>query len=167
MDKRWILILVILIIGLGSMYYIVDHSNTVGSAITTFSKTTITIPDDFSVGDSGNDYVELYNKKNSEKITIKDNGKGNTASKTLKKLSEDYGNNDYDNITNNTERINKQKVYNLYLTNDNGTEQISVFYRQNHTYTAIFENFKNDGNIEKNLKFIIETMTPDYKQGKD
>ena len=45
MDKRWILIIIIAIIGLSSMYLIVDESMTVGSAITTFSKTTITIPE--------------------------------------------------------------------------------------------------------------------------
>lgn len=63
MDKRWLIIIIIFIIGLGSMYYIVDNSNTVGSAITTFSKTTITIPEGFSVGDTSSDSVELYSKK--------------------------------------------------------------------------------------------------------
>ena len=35
MDKRWVLIIIIAVIGLGSMYMIIDNSMTVGSAITT------------------------------------------------------------------------------------------------------------------------------------
>ena len=68
MDKRWVLIIIIAVIGLGSMYMIIDNSMTVGSAITTFSKTTITIPDGFSVEDTGNNVLELYNKNNNKKI---------------------------------------------------------------------------------------------------
>ena len=79
MDKRWILIIIIAIIGLSSMYLIVDNSMTVGSAITTFSKTTITIPEGFSVEDTNNNLVTLYNKNNDERIEIYDFGKGNTV----------------------------------------------------------------------------------------
>lgn len=49
----------------------------------------------------------------------------------------------------------------------NGTNQISAFYRQNHTYVLVMEEFKNPDDINKNLEFIITTMTPDYKQAQD
>lgn len=168
MDKRWLLIIIIFIIGISSMYYIVDNSNTVGSAITTFSKTTITIPKNFSVGDTGASFVELYNKQNSEKITIYDNGKGNTAVDDLKNITAAYQETtDYINITNKTEKIANQTVYSAYLVDENGTDQISTFYRQKHTYTLVIEDFKNTDDINTNLKFIITTMTPDYKQAQD
>ena len=44
MDKRWIGIIIILIIGLGCMYIIVDNSNSVGNAVTVISDVTITLP---------------------------------------------------------------------------------------------------------------------------
>lgn len=168
MDKRWLIIIIIFIIGLGSMYYIVDNSNTVGSAITTFSKTTITIPEGFSVGDTSSDSVELYSKKNPEKITIYDYGKGNTAISDLKNITALYQENaDLTNITNKTENISDQTVYSIDLMDGNGTNQISAFYRQNHTYVLVMEEFKNPDDINKNLEFIITTMTPDYKQAQD
>ena len=62
MDKRWIGILIILIIGCCCMYFIVDSSTTVGNAMTVVNKTVVTLPNHFSIEESGRDYAKIVNK---------------------------------------------------------------------------------------------------------
>ena len=76
MDKRWILILIILIVGGYCTYNIVDSSTTVGDAITVVNKSVITIPKDFSIADTDKNSVDLIDNKDNKKIHIEDIGKG-------------------------------------------------------------------------------------------
>ncbi|MBE6504023.1 MAG: hypothetical protein E7Z76_07055 [Methanobrevibacter sp.] len=168
MDKRWVLIIIILIIGLGSMYIIVDNSTTVGSAITTFSKTTITIPDGFSVEDTSNSVLELYNKNNNEKIQIFDMGKGNTVKEmhtnfTATLLEQQ----DFENITNRTFDLDDINITQTILKSENDTFVISSFYQYNHTYIIIMVGYDNLDTTTQDLDCILYTLRPDYKQAQD
>lgn len=168
MDRRWILIIIILFIGLGAMCCIVDNSDTIGSAITTFGKTTITIPDGFSVGESTGDHVELYNKKNSELITIYDFGKGNNAEEILKNVTDyELYMTDYINQTNKTIKIDDVELHESDLQSENGTTYTFSFYHDKYTYIIQMEGYKDTNKINEDLKFIICTMHPDYKQAQD
>ena len=159
MDKRWVLIIIILIIGLGSMYIIVDNSTTVGSAITTFSKTTITIPDGFSVEDTSNSVLELYNKNNNEKIQIKEMHTNFTAT-----LLEQQ---DFENITNRTFDLDDINITQTILKSENDTFVISSFYQYNHTYIIIMVGYDNLDTTTQDLDCILYTLRPDYKQAQD
>lgn len=168
MDKRWALIIIILVVGVGSMYYIVDNSNTVGSAIATFSKTTITIPDGFAVSGSESYSVELYNKKNTEKIEILDFEKRRDIKNILGNMSAAFQEqDDYDNITNKTVKINKVTVYQSMLKSDNDTLIISCFYKDHRAYCILMNGYESMKKVNEDLDFIIETMHPDYKQSQD
>ncbi|WP_410320248.1 hypothetical protein [Methanobrevibacter sp.] len=168
MDRRWILIIIILFIGFGAMCCIVDNSDTIGSAITTFGKTTITIPDGFSVGESTGDHVELYNKKNSELITIYDFGKGNNAEEILKNVTDyELYMTDYINQTNKTIKIDDVELHESDLQSENGTTYTFSFYHDKYTYIIEMEGYKDANKINEDLKFIICTMHPDYKQAQD
>lgn len=168
MDKRWVLIIIILIIGLSSLYIIVDNSTTVGSAITTFSKTTITIPDGFSVEDTSNNILELYNKNNNEKIQIYDMGKGNTVKEmhtnfTAILLEEQ----DFENITNKTFDLDNINITQTILKSENETFVISSFYQYNHTYIIIMTGYDDLNTTTQDLNYILCTLRPDYKQAQD
>ena len=169
MDKRWILIIIIAIIGLSSMYLIVDESMTVGSAITTFSKTTITIPEGFSVEDTSSNIVTLYNKKNNEKIEICDFGKGNTVKEmqtniTAEILQEEGLN----NVTNRTFNLDDTEINQTILKNgSNSKVVISYFYKYNHTYSIIMTGYKKLNTTTQDLDCILYTLRPDYKQSQD
>ena len=63
-----IMIIGILIVGISCMYVVVENSTTIGKAITTFSKTSITLPNGFSVGETDSKSAQLYNKQNNEKL---------------------------------------------------------------------------------------------------
>ena len=168
MDKRWILIIIILIAGLGTMYYIVDNSNSVGSAIVTFGKTTITIPENFSVVGSGDGYVELHNKINSEDITIFDYGKGNTVKNNIQNsIAEITKDKEYELIGNSTKKINDVSIYNVDFKFENETVRICGFYNNNHTYLMMVNGYDDLNKSTSDLKFIIDTMVPDYKQKQD
>ena len=169
MDKRWILIIIIAIIGLSSMYLIVDESMTVGSAITTFSKTTITIPEGFSVEDTSNNLLTLYNKNNNEKIEIYDFGKGNTIKEMQTNItSEILEEEGLNNVTNRTINLEDTEISQTILKNgSNSKVVISYFYKYNHTYSIIMTGYKKLNTTTQDLDCIIYTLRPDYKQSQD
>ena len=87
------MIIAILIVGVSCMYFIVDNSTTVGNAITTFSKSSVTLPFGFSVGETNTESAKLYNKQNNETINIHDKGKGNHVKEATDNITETYENN--------------------------------------------------------------------------
>lgn len=169
MDIRWALIIIILIVGLGSMYLIVDNSNTVGSAIVTFGKTTMTLPDGFSVERTNEFSVELYNKQNRvESIDVYDFGEEKQAKTCLKNFTKIQREiEDYDKVVNSSTKIHNVKIYQTNMTNENGTDYFCSFYYQNHTYLVVMENYKDTSKIREHLEFIMDTMHRDYKQSPD
>ena len=169
MDKRWILIIIIAIIGLSSMYLIVDNSMTVGSAITTFSKTTITIPEGFSVEDTSNNLLTLYNKNNNEKIEIYDFGKGNTIKEMQTNItSEILEEEGLNNVTNRTINLEDTEISQTILKNgSNSKVVISYFYKYNHTYSIIMTGYNKVNTTTQDLDWILCTLRPDYKQSQD
>ena len=169
MDKRWILIIIIAIIGLSSMYLIVDESMTVGSAITTFSKTTITIPEGFSVEDTSNNLLTLYNKNNNEKIEIYDFGKGNTIKEMQTNItSEILEEEGLNNVTNRTINLEDTEISQTILKNgSNSKVVISYFYKYNHTYSIIMTGYNKVNTTPQDLDWILCTLRPDYKQSQD
>lgn len=164
MDKRWLGILIILVIGVSCMYLVADTSDTVGSAIAVVNKTTITIPHSFSKIDSDSDSILLANKNTNEKIYLKDLGKVDKANETfnrqLRSLSEDMV-----IINNSTKTINNVPVYTFYY--QDGSEynnSISYFYTCQHTFYMKMSGHENINDIDKNIEFILDTIQPDYKQ---
>ena len=168
MDKRVIGIIIILIIGIGCMFFIASNSNNVGSAITTFSKTIVTLPNGFSVGETNEQVAELYNKRTPERINISDLGKNDSSLKAfeddLNSLSKDSNVNE---ITNSTRTVNNIKVYTITYKANDETKYSSFVYTSNHTYCINMTGFDDADKVNNDLDFIIKTIQPDYKQGKD
>lgn len=168
MDKRIIMIIAILIVGISCMYVIADNSTTIGKAITTFSKTSITLPNGFSVGETDAKSAQLYSKKSNEEITIHDQGKGDSTKKKFENITDTYNNNpNYSNINETTITVNNITVLQLNMEKNNTLSSSSVFYEYNHTYLVEFSGFKDMNELNNDLKFIIATLQPDYKQAQD
>ncbi|WP_405304264.1 hypothetical protein [Methanobrevibacter sp.] len=168
MDKRVIGIIIILIIGTGCMYYTASNSNTIGSAITSFSKTIVTLPNGFSVGETTDKVAELYNKNTPERINISDLGKNDSSLKqfenALKSLGKNWNVND---ISNSTRTVNDIKVYTIAYKDNDESKYSSFAYVCNHTYCINMSGYDNVDKVNADLDFIIKTIQPDYKQGKD
>lgn len=171
MDKRWILILIILIVGGYWTYTVVDSSTTVGDAITVVNKTVITLPNDFSILDSDKNSVDLIDEKNNEKIHIEDMGKGDTALETFNNeiysLSESS---DIHIIKNSTFNVGNTTVHKSDLqnfTNDMSNVSLICLYSSGHTFSIKFEGYSDENALNEDLNFIVTTISPDFKQSQD
>ena len=168
MDKRVIMIIAILIVGISCMYVIVDNSTSIGKAITTFSKTSITLPNGFSVGETDSKSAQLYNKRSNEKINIYDLGKGDSTKEKFKNVTDIYKNNpDCHDLNETTRTVNNITILQLNMEKNNTLSSRAVFYDYNHTYLVDINGFEDMNKLNNDLEFIVSTLQPDYKQGKD
>lgn len=171
MDKRWILILIILIVGGYCTYNIVDSSTTVGDAITVVNKSVITIPKDFSIADTDKNSVDLIDNKDNKKIHIEDIGKGDIALETFnREISLLSGSPNIHLLKNSTLNAGNMTIYKSDLenyTNDLTNVSLAYIYSSGHTFAIKFEGYSNENELNKDLKFMVNTISPDYKQAQD
>lgn len=171
MDKKWILIIIILIVGCFLMYNIVDSSTTVGNAITVVNKSVVTLPDGFSIGESEKNSVELLDEKTGEKIYVTDLGKTNSAEEEYSEALQSLEYDPYISIINNsTSKINNINTYTITLENHtvNTTNVcLAYIYSSNHTFSIEFQNYSDNNRLNDDLNFIVSTISPDFKQSQD
>ncbi|WP_405270115.1 hypothetical protein [Methanobrevibacter sp.] len=171
MDKRWILILIILVVGGYWTFTVAESSTTVGDAITVVNKSVITLPDDFTIADSDKDSVDLIDKKDNRKIHIEDIGKGDLAYETFNReinsLSETSNIHLLKNSTLNAGNITIYKSDLENYTNDLKNVSIAYIYSSGHTFAIKFEGYPNENDLNKDLKFMVTTIAPDFKQAQD
>lgn len=170
MEKQWIYIIIILIFGVACLFFIVDSATTLGSANVYVDKFTVTIPDSLNVDESGKTLVKLINRKTNEMITIEDLGKGDLVNKDMSsrmnKLA-NYG--EISEIENSTVQVNGKILPTIFYknsTNDN-INQATYFLKHNHTFLIIVTDFQDNNTLLNDIDFIINTLTPDYKQKQD
>ena len=172
MDRRWLFIFIIMIIGVCCMYSIVMSSTTVGSAIADINKTTISMPDGFSKGHSDDGSLELVNKKNDENIYIKDLGKNDSSKvefdkklKSLKTAADVTINENKTNVFNNI------TTYTVYYTNSSDSQafnrSMSYIYNAGHTFYIKLTGYTDIDKLNRDLEYIVTTMQPDYKKSQD
>lgn len=172
MDRRWILILIIIILAVCCGYYIASNSDNVGNAIIDINKSTAVLPPSFSVGGTELDSVSLYQKNATAKIFIKDLGKGKFASDKIKKINKTLSNDPNIKILDDSNNISQDReIYTLYYQNYSDTESFnqSVSYLNtiNHTFLLKCSGFDDINQIDKNLNFLAETIKPDYKKSQE
>lgn len=168
MDKRWIYILVILIIGVSCLYLIVESSTTIGKATVSVNSFLVTAPDSFNIFDDDKYYTDLINRNTREKLFIKDLGKkkdiiNSDMSERVEKLYED-GN--YANIKNITPY--DDDIPTVYYEDSNSTlNQMSYVVKYNHTFFIRASHFHDNATMQKDVKFVIDSIIPNYKQKQD
>lgn len=172
MDKRWILILIIIIIAIICGYAVVSSSNTVGNAIIDIHKSTAVLPPEFSVTDSGSYSTELTKREGVEKIYIEDLGKTDVAGKSFNdKVKELSHEDDIKILQNSTNTTNKYKYYVVYYQNSSNPHSgyLSTSYLYSHSHTFIFKcsKFHSIDEINENLKLLVTTIKPDYKKSQE
>lgn len=170
MDKRWIYILIIFIVGIATLAFIVDTSTTVGSAIVSISTYTDTVPDGYNIEDSEKDHAVFINRKTNEKIYVGELGKGNLTDKKFDEKVIELSNNE--NVTN----INfTGEVYNNITLKticyeklpDNTINKASFFMKFNHTFIVNSYNYHDENKIDEGAHFVIDTLQKDYKKSQD
>lgn len=172
MDKRWILILIIIIIAVICGYAVMSSSNTVGNAIIDIHKSTAVLPPDFSVTNSESKNTELTKRDGIEKIYIEDLGKTDIAEKSfkvkMKELSQVEG---IKILQNSSNIIDKYKYYVVYYQNSSNNDSdilsTSFLYSHNHTFIFKCSKFQSIDEIDKNLNLLVTTIKPDYKKSQE
>lgn len=171
MDKRWILIIIIIIIAAGCGYLVAQSSPNVGNAIAGVNKSIVTLPHGFSVGSSEGAYLELINKHSDEKIYIEDKGSGDNSEidfeKNLKKISETSDKQIIDNFSDITP--NGIKVYIAHYINEETSknESISYYFTFGHTYYMKLSGFEDVNQENEKIKLIADTTETDFKKAQN
>lgn len=169
MDKRWICILIILIIGAICAYLVVDSSNSVGSANVNVNTFTITLPSEFNIDTKSGQELTLINRQTQEKIQVTDLGKGNsTKSNLTEKIDALNNNTNVTYIENTTLTIGNETYHSIYYEKaPDFVNRIVYVNKFGHLFSIECYNFHDNGTIENNIEYIINSMKPDYKQKQD
>lgn len=165
MDKRWIGIILILIMGIGCMYLIVSNSDSVGKAVAVISDVTITLPDGFITSEDGSHFCVLFNKKTNETLRItcleKSTNYVDEYNSQLKSLSQK------EDIIVGKHSINQtqsQIKYENLSSKDKKNIKLVFFDKCNHTFSIKVEHLDNEKKNEQTINYIIDLMKPDFKQ---
>ena len=172
MDKRWIMILIFLIVGCCCLFYVVETSSTVGDAITVVNKTVVTLPNDFSIESKETDYGTIINENTNEKIYIKDLGKEDSSMNAFKTALQDLSKkSDIKVIKNSTLNIDNITAYKIDYKNitkeTNQNISNAYIFTCNHTFLIKLQNYDDDTELNENLEYVVAHMTPDFKQSQD
>ena len=172
MDKRWISILIIIIIAVCCGYLVVSSSNTVGSAIVDVNKSTVTLPSDFSIIGSESNNVNLLKRSTSEKIFIKDLCKNNDAKDSFdKKLEYFLMSGEIEVLNNRTNLTDEFDCYAIYYQNISDAEsanQSDIYvYKYNHTYLLKFSGYSDINQMNRDLDVVVNTLKLDYKKSQE
>lgn len=168
MDKRWIGILLIIIIACVCGYLVISSSNTVGNAITDVGKSTVTLPHGFSVKDDDSDSTTLFNKNSKAEIYIEDLGKKDQSldcfNSEMKNLSSDK---DIEIVKNTTNITDDFKLYSVFYTKGNETMSVSYIFKNNHTFLIKCSGFDDINDLADKINFIADNLEIDYKKSQD
>lgn len=172
MDKRWILIIIILIAAISCGYLIISSSNTVGNAIVDVNSSTVTLPPGFSITGSEISNVELTKKPTSEKIFIKDLGKNSNAKLLFDKKLDSFSKNEdieiFNNGTNSTDEFEYYTIYyQEYSKSDLDNQSVTYLNKSGHIYLLKFSGYTDMNQMDENLDTIIHTLNLDYKKSQE
>lgn len=164
MDRRWIAILVILIVGLGCMYYIFETSTSIGSAVTIVDDVSVTLPNGFKIVASGDVDATLLNEATNTTIYMKCLDHKNTSKQAFdKELKTIEKKGEYE-ITKTTEN---DTVSTIYLNDGVKDFSMSYFEEYDRTFLLRTDNFSDEQQQQADMMYIIDTLQPDYKQSRE
>ena len=165
MNIRWIGIILILIAGLGCMYFIVTNSTSVGNAVSVISDVTITLPPGYITSEDGSEFCVLFNKATNETIRmkcLKDSTnyikEYNVELKSLEKQSDIIIEKNFTNET------LSMIVYENQSSVDKKNMTVAYFDKCNHTFSMKFEHFTDEKSKEDAINYIIGHLKYDFKQ---
>ena len=169
MDKRYLLIIIIIAVSFINLYIIYDASDVVGSASVNLNEFTFSLPPNFDLLYSNNEYIEMYSSDlGNVYISYEDASSENDYQHRL-----DYIENRSDMILLSTGNIDVGNitVYSIFYQKDNSTGTLNqssfIFERYDKRFTIGMTNFdydKRDKTIEIAV-FLIESLRPNYEMG--
>ncbi len=165
MDKRWLTISIILIIGLGCMYWVASTSTSVGSAVTIVNDVSVTLPHGFKISVSDADQATLIDEGSNETIFMKYLSDGNNSLNEYKKEIKAMSGNSALEIVDNS---SNKTVHTLYCKNWDKDANYSLTYFEKFDRTLLIkmENYDDTEKQNSDMMYIINNLQPDYKQSR-
>lgn len=168
MDKRWIIIIIIAIVGISSLYFIVNDSMRLGKAIDTIENVIITLPTDFKIGEETPSSTELMNRNTDERIKIELIKEKNKARILMKnKLQKLNSSDDVKYMKNYTQNISKIKTYTISYQNVSSDHPVNYtvnfINKLNKTFIITTYNYNDNASQMEDLAYVIDTIRLDFK----
>lgn len=167
MDKRWILIIIILIAGVSLLYVIANESVEIGKAITTIDNVIITLPDNFKITDQDKTSVEMTNRNSDERISIELIKEKNKAKELMNNHLRDLKYENVIDIEDSTENISNFTVYSISYQNMSSDTPVnytvSYLDKLNKTFIITTSNYENTNSQLNDLTQVINTLRLDFK----
>lgn len=170
MDKRYLLIIIILIMGLTSLFFISSNSDMVGSASVNMRDFIFSLPEGFILDHSDKDSVTLYNEKDNLYMYFQVVDDSNTYDSLLNWMNNSSS---YVILSKGSIKINDidvDTVYNKHYYDNNQYSNSSVFYFNMYDTNLKVEITGFDYDKDRNqtidiLVDLISSLKPNYQMG--
>ena len=169
MDKRYFLIIIIILICSVNLYMISNVSNVVGSASVDIGNYTVTLPKEFSLYEDDGNRILISNPNNNMNVWIFSNlGDGDNYSNKYKEVNESK---QYEVLGDGIINNHEISIDSLFYQDKYNNENRSTFYfnKGNHDFRILIIGF--DYNSQKNdtielASDIAESIRINYKEQK-
>ena len=155
MDKRYLLILIIILICFIGLFVIANNSDNIGSASVACGQYSLQIPNGFSLYDSSRDSVHIYNGNSGININVYSNlRKNDTFNNRFNLLS---NTSEFHILSNGSIDANGIKIDSVYYK-DVGTNQNKshhYFSKGNNSFRIFVYDFNYDQDLNKTFHVLI------------
>ncbi len=169
MDRRYYLIILILIACCINLYIVADNSNVVGTASVTFDKYIISLPLNYEVTGQYGSYVQIHNNDiGFLAIQCKNDSFVYNYSSVVNELNKKYNCTILNNGTINTNDIPVNTIYYKTVDEKNFVNNRSIFYFEKYgkTFQIEMNGFNYDNDVNKTidtLTYVVESLRVNYK----
>lgn len=167
MDKRYLVIIIIIFICAINLYAITNFSDVVGSASVDIGNYTISLPEGFSLYEEGNDQILISNPNSHMRIRIYSTlAPDDTYSNQTQEIN---SSSKYTLLSNGTVNINGNNIQCFFFQIVEGHDNCSVFYytKNNHNFKIFMSGFNYDLQKNESVKLaesIADTTRINYKK---
>lgn len=165
MDKRYFLIIMIIIVCCFSLYNIAIHSDVIGSATVQCGKYTCSLPNGFSLYDSESNQIDCRNDNGTYIHIYTDLAEGSNYTNKYNELNQS---NEYHILSNGSINYNNITIHSIFYSQENdGNRSTFYFSKDNASFRIIIVGYDYDTQQNETINIacnIADSMKLNYKQ---
>lgn len=170
MDKRYFLIIFILIMGFTSLFFISNNSDMIGTASVNVGNFIFSLPGGFILGHSESDSVALYNPDNNLNMNIQLVNGSDTYESQLNWMQNSSSYIILGKGSININNVVVDSIYNKHYYNNNKYTNSSIFYfnMYDNNFKIEITGFDYDKNQNQTIQCLVDVITslkPNYEMG--
>ena len=156
MDKRYLLIIGIIVICCVNLYVITTFSDVVGSAYFNVGNYTFTLPENFNVDNTENNHVVIINQNSKMKINIFTYLSETDTYKNALKVVEN--NSECTMLSNGTIHHNNITIYSLYYVQNERNSSVFYFNKENNNFKIVITDFNQETQHNETINIITQLV---------